>query len=141
MAQATVTLKVYPFPYGKDVSDRRVSYSGQAIVQAAAATYTTGGLGTLTSGSLNWQSMTDQTTGEVVIVETATQTQPIMVYFTSVGGSGFVYGWNKSTNKFQIFTTGTATQSGLAELTSGSAIPAGVSGDVIEFDADFAKAL
>lgn len=139
MAQATVTLKVYPFPYGIDTSNRRMSISGQAVVQASAATYATGGLGTASTGALNWLTLVDQLTGAAVTLET-TATQPIMVYFTSVGGSGFVYGWNKSTNKFQIFT-GAAAQSGLTELTNGAAIPAGVSGDVIEFDADFAKAL
>lgn len=139
MAQATVALKVYTYPNGVDTSVRRTSISGQAVVSASPGTYATGGLGTLVAGALNWQSLTDQTTGNAVIVET-TASQPIMVYFTSVGGSGFVYGWNKATNKFQIFT-GAAAQSGLTELTSGATIPAGVSGDVIEFDADFAKSL
>lgn len=139
MAQATVTLKVYPFPNGVDTSQRRTTISGQAAIQASPATYTTGGLGTATTGALNWQALVDQLTGAAVIVET-TASQPIMVYFTSVGGSGYIYGWNKSTNKFQIFT-GAAAQAALTELTNGAAIPAGVSGDVIEFDADFAKSL
>lgn len=139
MAQATVTLKVYTFPNGIDTSQRRTSISGQAVISASPATYATGGLGTLVTGTINWQALTDQTTSAAVLLET-TATQPIMVYFTSVGGSGFIYGWNKATNKFQIFT-GAAAQSGLTELTSGAAIPAGVSGDVIEFDADFAKSL
>ena len=139
MAQATVTLKVYTFPNGIDTSQRRTSISGQAVISASPSTYVTGGLGTLVTGAINWQALTDQTTGAAVLIET-TATQPIMVYFTSVGGSGYLYGWNKATNKFQIFT-GAAAQSPLTELTSGAAIPAGVSGDVIEFDADFAKSL
>ena len=141
MAQATVTLKVYPFLNGVETSQRRTTISGQAAIQASPwwKTPTTGGLGTATTGALNWQALVDQLTGAAVIVET-TASQPIMVYFTSVGGSGYIYGWNKSTNKFQIFT-GAAAQAALTELTNGAAIPAGVSGDVIEFDADFAKSL
>lgn len=139
MAQAQVTLKVFTFPTGIDTSQRRLTISGLASITASPATYATGGLGTLVTGAINWQALTDQLTGAAVSLETSA-TQPIMVYFTSVGGSGYVYGWNRATNKFQIFT-GAAAQAALTELTSGAAIPAGVSGDVIEFDADFAKSI
>jgi hypothetical protein len=123
-----VTLKVYPHPQGIDNTQRRVKASG---VAAVAGTYAAGGF------AVTW-TFTDQLTGATVLLNT-NATSPIMAYFTSVAGSGFVYGWNKATNKLQIFT-GAAAQGALTELANGT-VPAGVSGDVIEFDAEFARAV
>lgn len=135
MAAAVTTLKIYAHPLGIDNTQRRVKVSGTVTISASPATYTTGGIGNPTT--VAW-TFTDAVTGQQVLLDT-TQAAPIMAYFTSVGGSGYDYAWNKATNKLQIFTTGTATQAAKAELSSG-AIPAGVSGDVIEFDAEFARA-
>lgn len=134
MAAAVTTLKVYTFPQGVDNTQRRVKVSGTVSITASPATYTTGGIGNPTT--VAW-TFTDAVTGQAVLLNT-TQAAPIMAYFTSVNGSGYDYAWNKVTNKLQIFTTGTATQTAKAELASG-AIPAAVSSDVIEFDADFVK--
>jgi hypothetical protein len=133
MANATVTLKVFPFPQGIDNTQRRVKASGQAAISANPNTYPTGGL------PMVWTSMVDQLSGAAVQLNT-NQTIPIMVYLTSVGGSGYEYNWNKSTNKLQIFT-GAAAQAALTELTGGTVIPAAISSDVIEFDAEFARAV
>ena len=135
MAAATTTLKVYAHPQGIDNTQRRIKVSGTCTITASPATYTPGGIGNPTT--VSW-TFTDIVTGQQVLLNT-TQATPIMAYFTSVSGSGYTYGWNKATNKLQIFTTGTATQAAQAELASGT-IPAGVSGDVIEFDAEFAHA-
>jgi hypothetical protein len=132
MALSTTTLKIYPFPQGKDNTQRRLHLSGVVSISASPGTYATGGL------PLNWAILSNTLTGATELLDT-TSTAPIMAYFTSVAGSGFLYGWNKATNKIQIFTTGTATQSAQAELAAG-AMPAGVSGDVIEFDASFVRA-
>lgn len=122
-----VTLKAYQFPQGVDNTQRRVKVSGTATV---AGTYAAGGF------ALTW-TFTDVLTGEAVLINTSA-TFPIMAYFTSISGSGFVYGWNKAANKLQIFT-GAAAQGALTELANGT-VPAGVSGDVIEFDAEFPRA-
>jgi hypothetical protein len=124
-----VVLKTYPFPTGIDNTQRRIKVSGPAAV---TGTYAAGGIAT------TW-TFTDSVTGEAVLLNT-NASAPIMAYFTSVSGSGFDYAWNKATNKLQIFTTGTATQSPKAELSAGT-VPTGVSSDVIEFDADFARAI
>jgi hypothetical protein len=70
---------------------------------------------------------------------------PILVRVIGQGagttGTLFVYvyipGADASAGLLKIFTTGAATQDGLAELTNGSAIPADVSGDTITFEAIF----
>jgi hypothetical protein len=56
-------------------------------------------------------------------------------------GTLFIYvyipGADASAGLLKIFTTGAATQDGLAELTNAAAIPADVSGDTITFEAIF----
>lgn len=131
MALSTTSIKIYPFPQGKDNTQRRLHLSGVVAISASPGTYATGGL------ALSWVALTNSLTGASELLDT-TSTTPIMAYFTSISGSGFVYGWNKATNKIQIFT-GAAAQSTLTELTA-AAMPAGVSGDVIEFDASFVRA-
>jgi hypothetical protein len=131
MALTTVTLKAFAFPAGVDNTQRRVKVSGQAVIAASPLTYATGGI------AITW-TFTDVLTGAVVLINT-TATSPIMAYFTSIAGSGYSYDWNKATNKLQILTTGTATQAAQAELAAG-VVPAGVSGDVIEFDVEFVRA-
>lgn len=133
MALSTVTLKVYPFPQGVDNTQRRVKVSGVAVISASPGTYATGGL------PLVWTSLIDQLTSAAVLLGTSATT-PIMAYFTSVSGSGYGYAFNKANNKIQVFTTGTATQAASAELTA-AAVPAAVSSDVIEFDAEFVRAI
>lgn len=122
MATATTTLTKNSFPAGSDFTGRRHFTYGTVAVQASPATYVTGGL-TLSFAGLDIPS---------------TYTTPLDANFKSNAGSGFTYLWNAATNKLQIFT-GAAAQSALTELTNGAAIPAGVSGDVIAFNAAFPK--
>ena len=131
MALSTVTLKAYAHPMGVDNTQRRVKVSGTATIAASPLTYATGGI------AITW-TFTNVLTGDAILLNT-TATAPIMAYFTSVSGSGYDYAFNKANNKLQIFTTGASTQSPNAELAAG-AVPAGVSGDVIEFDAEFVRA-
>lgn len=131
MALSTVTPKVYAHPMGIDNTQRRIKVSGTLTISPSPGTYATGGL------AIVW-TFTDLLTGSAILLNT-TSTAPIMAYVTSVSGSGYDYAWNKVTNKLQIFTTGTATQAAKAELTA-AAVPAAVSSDVIEFDAEFVRA-
>ncbi len=60
---------------------------------------------------------------------------PDSMWIESVSGSGFIYGYNKANATVQIFT-GAAAQSPLTELSAG-ALPSGVTGDIIEFLAEY----
>jgi hypothetical protein len=125
MATATVTLTKNAYPNGEDTTNRHIIIFGKAVIQASTATYAAGGL------ALNWlQAGTLNTTA----------TAPLWVAFQSVSGSGYVYLVNASTGKLQVFS-GAAAQSPLTELTDGEAMPAGVSGDTINFRAEFNKAV
>ena len=121
MAVATATPTINAFPNGVDNTQRFTRIYGTIAISASPATYATGGLALSFSG-----------------LEPIKSTQsPVIVYIESVKGSGFIYGWNQSTGKLQIFT-GAAAQSALTEL-SAAAIPAGVSGDTIFFEALFLR--
>lgn len=129
MATATATLTLNPFPNGKDQTLRRTIYSGTLAIQSSPATYATGGL------AITWSQLTNAA-GEMF---TAEETTPIVADFWSAGGSGYIYAYNQSTGKVQIFT-GAAAQSALTELTNSAAIPSGVSGDTIYVWAEFLRA-
>lgn len=123
MAAAVVTATKDAFPLGSDSTQRRIIQWGKFSFTVSPATYTTGGF------------------VPVYPVEAVSTPQsPVMVYVETVGGSGYSYLWNKATGKIQIFT-GAAAQSPGTELTSGAAIPAAVSSDVIQYEAHFLKNL
>ena len=127
------TLTVYPWPQGIDNSQHRIRVNGQVAI---AGTYAAGGF------ALVWTSLTESTTGQAVLLNT-TKTAPFIAYFQSASGSGFVYQYNVATNKIQIFTvesTALSTQSALTELAAGT-VPAGVSGDTIQYEAEFVRAI
>jgi hypothetical protein len=63
---------------------------------------------------------------------------PDTMWVESVAGSGFIYGYNKTTGLIQIFT-GAAAQAGLTELAAG-ALPTGVVADVLEYEAQWVRA-
>lgn len=128
MAVATATLTLYPYPKGVDNTQRRKIVQGTCAIQASPATYATGGL------AITWSQIAPSASADGLTEPTAT---PLLAEFFSVGGTGFIYGYNKSTGKLQIFT-GAAAQSALTEL-SAAAVPAGVSGDTIEFYAEFIR--
>lgn len=129
MATATATMTLYPYPKGVDNTQRRKVLMGTCAVQASPAAYATGGL------PITWSQLAPSASADGLSEPTTT---PLVADFYSISGSGFVYAYNKSTGKLQIFT-GAAAQSALTELTNASAIPAGVSGDTIEVYAEFIR--
>lgn len=64
---------------------------------------------------------------------------PSSVKVWSEGASGYIYQFKASTGALFVMVQGAAATDPLAPLTSG-AYPAGVTGDVIRFEAKFAKA-
>lgn len=127
------TLSVYPWPKGIDNSQHRIHVNG---VCAVAGTYAAGGF------ALSWTTMVDSVTGQAVILNT-TSTAPFIAWFQSAAGTGYVYQYNVSTNKLQIFVVeavALSTQYALTELANGT-VPAGVSGDTIQFEAEFVRAV
>ncbi|HZP06795.1 MAG TPA: hypothetical protein VFB43_17985 [Terracidiphilus sp.] len=123
------TLTVYNAPYGIDQTAVRSILRGKLVW--AAGTYAAGGV------TPNAPPYADVSGANVLL---ATQNvQPDSIDIKSVAGSGFIYQRNNSTGKIQIFTTGSAAGSALEELPNG-ALPAGVTGDVIEFEASWVRA-
>jgi|GEM_PF-4886176 hypothetical protein len=141
MAQATVTI-TYDDPLSACDSDQHSQWMyGTISVSPAASTYATGGLGTATSGPINWVVGDFPKVGNPVPLD-------VSLYSGATAGTtvgGFGYTWNKANNKFQITassgtqTAGTGTVS--QELTNGTAIPAAVSNDTIRFAARFRKSI
>lgn len=140
MAQAVVTI-TYDDPITQSDADQHSQWMyGTIAVQASPATYTTGGLGTGVTGSINWVVSDFPKVFTLV---------PKDVLFYSAGAAGttiggFGYLWNKASNKFMIFAATTVvagTGAQQQEFTTATAIPANVSNDVIRFEARFSKSL
>lgn len=125
MANATVT----PTITYTDNDQKLAHVYGTIAISASPATYATGGL------AVSFSGLTPPVPN-VSNPASALISQSVAIW--SNGGSGYVYGYNASTGKLQIFT-GAAAQSALTELTDGGAIPAGVSGDAIVFNAAFVR--
>ena len=140
MAQATVTITYDDFVSAQDSDQHSQWMYGTIAIQASPATYATGGLGTGITGSINW------VVGDFPKVFTLTP-KDVLFYSAGAAGStigGFGYNWNKASNKFMIMAaiavvagTGPTQQ----EMTTGTAIPANVSNDVIRFEARWSKSL
>lgn len=122
MATATAVGTEYAYPMGKDNTQRRTMTYGSVAISASPATYAAGGL------AFSFASP---------VFDVSSQA-PIDLEIKSISGSGYVYQWVKSTGKVKVFT-GAAAQSPLTEVTDASAIPAGVSGDVLSYKATFNK--
>lgn len=122
MATATAVGTEYAFPSGKDFTQRRFQTYGSVAISASPATYAAGGL------VFSFAN---------VVFDVSSQA-PIDLEIKSISGSGFIYQWVKSTGKVKVLT-GAAAQSPLTEVTDASAIPAGVSGDVLSYKASFLK--
>jgi hypothetical protein len=125
----SVTPTVHNAPYGLDQTAVRSILHGSLVW--AAGTYATGGI---TPPTPPWQDAS----GQNVLLATQ-NVQPDELYAYSVAGSGFVYQYNKSTGKWQIFVTGTAAGDPLEELAA-AALPDGVTSDTIEFFASWVRA-
>lgn len=134
MATATATVAAYNEPFGLDETAKRFYLHGTIAISASPATYATGGL------VANWSAIKDAA-GALVQLGTK-NVNPDTVWIQSIGGSGYVYQYNKATGKIQIFTVdaaAVATQYPLIELANAAAIPAGISGDSIEFEAEWVR--
>ena len=131
MATATTTITVDNYPTGIENTQRTQRVRGVIAVQASPATYATGGL------ALSFLGLKDSAGNFIENVSGV----PVDVLLMSDGAGLYDYGWNKSTNKLQIFAAsgGAANSAPYAELTNGTAIPASVSGDVLRFEAVFAR--
>lgn len=122
MATAKAVPSTAAYPNGRDNTMNHAVHFGTIAVDASPATYATGGL------SINWTTPNDDRYSQA----------PMYVQVYSKTGSGFVYVYNYTTQKLQIFT-GAAAQSALTELTNAAAIPAGVSGDTIGYRAEWLR--
>jgi len=124
----SLTLTVFNEPYGVDMTNTRMILRGNAVW--AAGTYVAGGQVPVAPPYL-------YASGDTVLIPTL-NLLPDSLTLESVAGSGFVYGYNKSSGKVQVFTTGTAPGDALNEL-AGAGLPDAVVADVIEFVATFVK--
>jgi hypothetical protein len=115
MAAAIATLTV-----GNSWDSQKYFVGGTVAVSASPATYTAGGI----AFNLNQSDVKASRTPSDVQIQ---------------GIAGYIYSYKKGTDNsnglLMIFaqTSGAAEDAPLGELTDGSAIPAGVSGDTISF--------
>lgn len=127
MAAAVATVSITDERYTW-VAGNKYFVAGNIAISPSPATYVTGGI------LMN-----------LFVPLVKANAAPISMTVTGQGqgatGTVFEYryipGADGSAGLLKIFTTGTATQAGDAELTNGAAIPADVSGDTITFIAIF----
>jgi hypothetical protein len=122
MALSTVTATVYAYPNGMDNTQRRSIVRGTLAISASPGTYPSGGFSLATVFKLE------------PIRNVSGVPAGLFVY--SVSGSGYTYVWIRSTNKLMIQQGAASASNPNAEIPV-AAIPAGVSGDTIEFEAEF----
>ena len=122
MTVAAATPSISAFPSGIDNTQRHLVVYGTVAIGASPLTYATGGV------AMSFTGLEPLKTSNLT---------PLWCDVRSVSGSGYVYIYNASSGKLQIFT-GAAAQSPLTELSAG-AVPAAVSGDTINFKAEFLK--
>lgn len=134
---SAATLVLNNFPRGIDNTQRCTYVRG--TVSLSAGTYPTGGL------ALSWAQIAQD--AKISIAD-----GPFQVTFFSnnnvasstashVGG-GYEYVWNETTGNFQILAaSGGAAGTGpvTEEMTNGTSLPAGVTNDIIAFEAVFVK--
>ena len=125
----SLTLTVYNAPYGIDQTNTRMWLRGKAVF--TAGNYAAGGQPYVAPPFLD-------ASGQVVLIPTL-NLLPDELKLESVSGSGYIYVYNHSTAKVQVFEVGSGSPPlPLAELPA-AALPAGVVNDVIEFVATWAK--
>lgn len=124
----SATLTVFNAPNGIDGTQNRRILHG--LLAFAAGTYAAGGV-------LPSYAPLYDVSGESVLVDSLT-VAPARMILTSLSGSGYLYFYNNSTGKVQIFES-SAAAGPLAELPNG-ALPAGVLGDTIGFVAEWIRA-
>ena len=119
MANATATASLNAFPNGRDLTLNHIHALGTITV--AAGDYPADGIPL----SFGIDGLIPADTSSFVIGRADSPS------------SGFIYRMDSVNQTLRIFTTGTASGDPLNELTSGGAVPAGVTGDTIYFDAVF----
>jgi hypothetical protein len=129
MSIAKVTVNLLGSPDGSEFTQKNQIIRGTFGVQASTVspplttTYAAGGL------AVAW-------TAEPI----KTSAAPFEVQVWSATGSGYSYVYNVNTNKLQIFVTAISPPTGPdQEFGDGSTVPAGVTGDTIQFSAVFQK--
>jgi len=123
MSQAFATTVVNAYPSGVDNTQRHAILFGTISISASPATYVTGGL------PLAFASTDTDSSGA-----------PVWVEMLSATGANNAYKYQAPTLSppvgamLRIYVAGT-------ELANGAAVPAGVSGDVIAFRAEFNRGI
>ncbi len=137
MASSTATITVYPYPKGKDNTQRNVVLYG-TIAISTGGTYPAGGF------ALSWANVEEAKTippGSTTPSST-TAIIPSRMTITSAANppSGYVYVWNSVNGNLHIFESnnGVSANSGpLVEV--GGAIANAIVVDVIQFEAIFPR--
>lgn len=123
-----VSATIYEYPNGIDNTQRRLIVHGTLVFSGTPAS---GG------DTIAWAGIRSAN-DDMVTLDTA-QPDPEIVYIQSIANSGYVYGWNKATNQVEVFVQGAAAGDALAPITS--AYPSGVTGDTVEFEAQFIRSV
>lgn len=123
---------------GHDNSQKIHEVYGSCAIDASPATYAAGGIPIVNAANVALNGWANEKIKVSPLKTGDTGPTPIIAYFESTTGSGYWYVWNSSTNKLQIFTTGSAAGNAAQELATG-AIPAAVSGDTILVEAKFVR--
>jgi hypothetical protein len=128
MANATASLQVSSYPSGQTST---IAPSWQLVlgtVVLVAGNYVANGL------AITWNPMTNASGGS--FYPASNLTTPALAYFVSTTGSGYFYAWDSVHGTLRIQEC--AASAGPAiDITSGSALPSGVTGDTIQFLAVF----
>lgn len=141
MAQATISI-TYDDPLtGFDADQHSQWVYGTVAVSAGPSTYATGGIGTAAAAAaINW------VVGDFPKVANLTprdvQFYSVKPTGTTIGGFGYL--WHKANNSFIIMASTTVvagTGAQQQEMTTGTAIPANISNDVIRFMARFSRSM
>jgi hypothetical protein len=129
MSNAAATLQVSNYPSGQTSTLGPSWQLVSGTVVLTAGNYIANGL------PLTWNPMTSASGGSF-LPASSLQTTPSIVYFQSITGAGYLYAWDSVHGTLRIQEC--AGSAGPAvDITSGSALPAGVTGDTIQFLAVF----
>lgn len=119
MANATASVAVTAFPDGYDNTLSHQWYLGTITV--AAGNYPANGI-PLTFNTADFLTSNTPTFGEILSAS-----------------SGYTYRFDPTHQTVRIFVQGAAATDPMAEMTTGAAVPAGVTGDTIRFHLMFRR--
>ena len=129
MANTVATHTVNAYPSGLDSGQRMLYLWG--TVSFSAGNYVAGGSPTLGSSTCIYAAGSQ--------IQITSNIAPVQIWYQSVGHppSGYSYSWDQTAQTIRIFQGGAAVSSPLAEISG--ALPAGVTGDNVQFEATFVK--